>query len=101
MPPKSRTKAQDKDPEHVVLVHPEPNHAAPYAVATTPRELNDLVVGSGYRIDGDESLIAATERLTEAMTKAGAEDDAAGTETAATTTQTGPGVGPAGDGGAA
>ena len=84
MPPKSRKADQ---PATVELRHRDPNHAAGTVFVSTPRELNDLVAGAGYRIADGRSLAAATRDLAAANVPADAEPGAE-PKTQTTTTQT-------------
>lgn len=83
MPPKNRK--AESGPATVEVTHPDPDHAAPTHYATTPRELNDLVVGSGYKIADGTSLQSAAAKLAGNVS---GQSDTAGTVTEAQTTTT-------------
>ena len=56
----TKRKNDDEKPLTVTVIHPDGFREYE---ASTPRELNDLVAGYGYRIKSGEDLTTASQRL--------------------------------------
>lgn len=62
---KGKTGKTEAKPRTVRTLHPDENHAARTHDASTPAELNKLVVGLGYTIESGETLAKASAYLAE------------------------------------